>query len=84
MRGENDIRICESKYVCAQAKDGNSLEAQSQELQRAGAEEIFSEAFAGTVTERPRARPAYGADAIWRYYRCDEAGQNCSKSETGY
>ena len=37
----------------AQAKDGNSLEAQSQELRKAGAEEIFSDAFTGTVTERP-------------------------------
>ena len=37
----------------AQAKDGNSLEAQSQELTRAGAEKIFSDAFTGTVTERP-------------------------------
>ena len=37
----------------AQAKDGNSLEAQSQELRKAGAEKIFSDAFTGTVTERP-------------------------------
>ena len=37
----------------AQAKDGNSLEAQSLELRKAGAEEIFSDAFTGTVTERP-------------------------------
>lgn len=38
----------------AQAKDGNSLEAQSQELKKAGAEEIFSDTFTGTVTERPK------------------------------
>ena len=37
----------------AQAKDSNSLEAQSQELRKAGAEEIFSDAFTGTVTEPP-------------------------------
>lgn len=36
-----------------QAKDGNSLEAQSQELKRAGADEIFSDAFTGTKTDRP-------------------------------
>ena len=38
----------------AQAKDGNSLEAQSRELRKAGAEKIFSDAFTGTVTERPK------------------------------
>ncbi|MBQ9335582.1 MAG: recombinase family protein [Alphaproteobacteria bacterium] len=37
----------------AQAKDGNSLESQSLELRKTGAEKIFSDAFTGTVTERP-------------------------------
>ena len=37
----------------AQAKDGNSLEAQSLELRKVGAEKIFSDAFTGTVTVRP-------------------------------
>ncbi len=36
-----------------QAKDGNSLEAQSQELTKAGAEEIFSDTYTGTKTDRP-------------------------------
>ena len=36
-----------------QAKDGNSLEAQSQELAKAGAEEIFSDTYTGTKTARP-------------------------------
>lgn len=36
-----------------QSRDGNSLEAQSQELKRAGAVEIFSDAFTGTKTDRP-------------------------------
>ena len=36
-----------------QAKDGNSLEAQSDELKRAGADEVYSDAFNGTVTDRP-------------------------------
>lgn len=37
-----------------QAKDGNSLNTQSEELKKAGAEEIFSDAFTGTVTDRPQ------------------------------
>jgi len=36
-----------------QAKDGNSLEAQSQELMKAGADKVFSDAITGTVTDRP-------------------------------
>ena len=36
-----------------QAKDGNSLEAQSEALRSAGATELFQDAFTGTVTERP-------------------------------
>ena len=38
----------------AQAKDGNSLEAQRQDLLDAGAEKIFADAFTGKVTERPQ------------------------------
>ena len=38
----------------AQAKDGNSLEAQRQNLLNAGAEKIFADAFTGKVTERPQ------------------------------
>ena len=36
-----------------QAKDGNSLEAQSDELKKAGAKKVYSDAFTGTVTDRP-------------------------------
>lgn len=36
-----------------QAKDGNSLEAQSMELKKAGALQVFSDAFTGTKTDRP-------------------------------
>lgn len=36
-----------------QAKDGNSLEAQEQELLNAGAQKIYFDAFTGKVTERP-------------------------------
>ena len=36
-----------------QAKEGNSLAFQYEELRTAGAKEIFSDAFTGTVTERP-------------------------------
>ena len=38
----------------AQAKDGNSLEAQKQDLLNAGAEIIFADAFTGKVTDRPQ------------------------------
>lgn len=36
-----------------QAKDGNSLSAQSKALKEAGAVSIFSDAFTGTTTDRP-------------------------------
>lgn len=36
-----------------QATDGNSLEAQSEELRAAGATEIFSDTYTGTTTDRP-------------------------------
>ena len=37
----------------AQAKDGNSLEAQSLALNNAGADEIYSDDYTGTKTSRP-------------------------------
>ena len=37
-----------------QAKDGNSLESQIEKLKAAGAEEIYSENFTGTTTDRPK------------------------------
>lgn len=36
-----------------QAKDGNSLEAQKTELEKAGCEYIFADAFTGTKMDRP-------------------------------
>lgn len=36
-----------------QARDGYSLEAQDNELRKAGASEVFSDAFTGTTAERP-------------------------------
>lgn len=36
-----------------QAKDGNSLEGQRQQLLDAGATEIYEDTFTGTITERP-------------------------------
>ena len=36
-----------------QAKDGNSLEAQSMELKKAGVIKVFSDTFTGTKTDRP-------------------------------
>ena len=36
-----------------QATDGNSLEAQSEELKAAGATEVFSDTYTGTTTDRP-------------------------------
>ncbi len=36
-----------------QAKEGNSLQAQSDMLSKAGAEEIFSDTYTGCVTDRP-------------------------------
>lgn len=36
-----------------QAKDGNSLEAQSKALKDAGAKEIFTDVYTGTTTDRP-------------------------------
>ncbi len=36
-----------------QARDGNSLDAQKLQLQEAGAETVFSDAFTGTKAERP-------------------------------
>ena len=36
-----------------QAKDGNSLEAQSMELKKAGAVQVFSDTFTGTKMDRP-------------------------------
>ena len=36
-----------------QARDGNSLEAQTQELMAAGASEVVSDAYTGSVTDRP-------------------------------
>ena len=36
-----------------QAKDGNSLESQEQQLRESGATEIFCDAFTGTKTDRP-------------------------------
>ena len=37
----------------AQAKDGNSLESQSQALKNIGAAEVWSDAYTGTKTDRP-------------------------------
>lgn len=37
-----------------QAKDGNSLEAQENDLRQKGCEKIYSEAFTGTTTHRPK------------------------------
>ena len=37
----------------AQAKDGNSLEAQERALKDSGACEIYVDAFTGTKTDRP-------------------------------
>ena len=37
----------------AQARDGNSLEAQIKALQEAGAEKIFSDVFSGSKNDRP-------------------------------
>lgn len=37
-----------------QAKDGNSLEAQTLALKNAGAVKIYDDAFTGTVNERPK------------------------------
>ena len=36
-----------------QAKDGNSIEAQTAALLERGCEEIYSEAYTGTTTDRP-------------------------------
>lgn len=36
-----------------QARDGNSLDAQKEELTKAGAEKIFTDAYTGTLTHRP-------------------------------
>ena len=36
-----------------QAKDGNSLEAQAEALRNAGAQELYKDAFTGTITDRP-------------------------------
>lgn len=36
-----------------QAKDGNSIEAQTAALKERGCEEIYSEAYTGTTTDRP-------------------------------
>lgn len=36
-----------------QARDGNSLEAQEKELRSAGAKEVVSDAYTGSVTNRP-------------------------------
>ncbi len=36
-----------------QAKDGNSLEFQEQELRTAGAEKIYKDVYTGTVKDRP-------------------------------
>ena len=36
-----------------QATDGNSLEAQSEDLKNAGATEIFSDTYTGATTDRP-------------------------------
>ena len=36
-----------------QAKDGNSLEAQAEALRKAGAQELYKDAFTGTITDRP-------------------------------
>ena len=36
-----------------QARDGNSLEAQEKELRSAGAKEVVSDAYTGSVTDRP-------------------------------
>ena len=37
-----------------QAKDGNSLESQIELLKQNGAEEIYSDSFTGTKTDRPQ------------------------------
>ena len=37
-----------------QEKNGNSLEAQEQAVREAGATEIYSDAFTGKTTERPK------------------------------
>ena len=37
----------------AQAKDGNSLESQKEQLLRVGAEEIYFDAYTGTQSDRP-------------------------------
>ena len=43
-----------------QAKDGNGLEAQKRQLTEAGAEEIYSDAFTGTKSERPELQKLLG------------------------
>ena len=43
-----------------QARDGNSLEAQEKALRDAGAEEIYSDAFTGTKSERPELKKLLG------------------------
>lgn len=43
-----------------QAKDGNSLTAQEEALRNAGAEEIYSDAFTGTKSDRPELKKLLG------------------------
>lgn len=57
-----DIKALESKPVIygyarvsskGQAKDGNSIEAQTDALKTAGAAEVYTDVYTGTTTERP-------------------------------
>ena len=43
-----------------QARDGNSLEVQEKALREKGAEEIYSDAFTGTKSERPELKKLLG------------------------
>lgn len=43
-----------------QAKDGNSIEAQTTALKERGCEEIYSEAYTGTTTDRPELMKIFG------------------------
>ena len=48
----------------AQAKDGNSLEAQEKELRSYGAQEIYSDSFTGTKADRPQLNELLAPDKL--------------------
>ena len=69
--------------TAGQAAAGNSLEAQTNQLKSAGAEEIYIDKFSGTTMERPNfaiLRDKLGAEDILVVTKLDRLGRSVSQA----